>query len=71
MSTAFISGIRTHLPNATMISGRCHLAAKLSEAIDAVRRDEVATRPELKHTRWLWLKNPATLSAKQKANSTS
>jgi transposase len=65
MSTAFISGIGAHLPNARMTFDRYHLAAKLSEAIDAVRREEVATRPELKHTRWLWLKNHATLSAKQ------
>jgi transposase len=65
MSTAFICGIGAHLPNARMTFDRYHLAAKLSEAIDAVRREEVATRPELKHTRWLWLKNHATLSAKQ------
>ncbi len=65
MSTAFISGIRTHLPNARMTFDRYHLAAKLSEAIDTVRRQEVATRPELKHTRWLWLKNHTNLSAKQ------
>ena len=65
MSTAFISGISQHLPNATMTFDRYHLAAKLSEAIDAVRRAEVATRPELKHTRWLWLKNHANLSATQ------
>jgi transposase len=65
MSTAFISGIAQHLPNATMTFDRYHLAAKLSEAIDTVRRQEVATRPELKHTRWLWLKNHANLSAKQ------
>jgi transposase len=65
MSSAFISGIRAHLPNARMTFDRYHLAAKLSEAIDAVRREEVATRPELKHTRWLWLKNHANLSAKQ------
>jgi transposase len=65
MSTAFISGISQYLPNARMTFDRYHLAAKLSEAIDAVRREEVATRPELKHTRWLWLKNHATLSAKQ------
>jgi transposase len=65
MSTAFISGIAQHLPNARMTFDRYHLAAKLSEAIDAVRRAEVATRPELKHTRWLWLKNHANLSAKQ------
>ena len=30
-----------------MTFDRYHLAAKLSEAIDAVRRAEVATRPEL------------------------
>ncbi|MCA1675928.1 MAG: transposase [Actinobacteria bacterium] len=28
---------------------RYHLAAKLSEAVDAVRRAALATRPELKH----------------------
>jgi hypothetical protein len=44
---------------------RYHLVAKLSEAIDAVRRQEVATRPELTHTRWLWLKYHANLSATQ------
>ncbi|MGH3710530.1 MAG: ISL3 family transposase, partial [Pseudonocardiaceae bacterium] len=65
MSTAFLSGITTHLPNATMTFDRFHLAAKLSEAIDTVRRQEVTTRPELKHTRWLWLTNWANLSAKQ------
>jgi transposase len=68
MSTAFISGIAQHLPNATMTFDRFHLAAKLSDAVDAVdavRRAEVTTRPELKHTRWLWLKNHTNLSAKQ------
>jgi transposase len=65
MSTAFISGIGAHLPNARMTFDRYHLAAKLSEAIDTVRREEVATRPELTHTRWLWLKNHANLSATQ------
>jgi transposase len=67
MSTAFISGIAQHLPNARMTFDRYHLAAKLSEAIDAVHREEVATRPELKHTRWLWLKNHASLSVKQQS----
>ncbi|MDT7713209.1 MAG: transposase [Pseudonocardiales bacterium] len=66
MSTAFISGITAHLPNARMTFDRFHLAANLSEAIDTVRRNEVATRPELKHTRWLWLKNWANLSAAQR-----
>jgi len=66
MSAAFIAGITKHLPNAVMTFDRYHLAAKLSEAVDAVRRAEVATRPELKHTRWLWLKNWANLSPRQR-----
>jgi transposase len=66
MSAAFISGIGEHLPNAQLTFDRYHLAAKLSEAVDAVRRAEVATRPELKHTRWLWLKNWANLSTAQR-----
>ncbi len=31
----------------------------------AVRRDEVASRPELKRTRWLWLKNHSNLTDTQ------
>ena len=66
MSAAFIAGIRQHLPNAQLTFDRFHLAAKLSEAVDAVRRHEIASRPELKHTRWLWLKNWANLSTRQR-----
>ena len=66
MSTAFIAGIGEHLPNATMTFDRYHLAAKLSEAVDQVRRTEVTTRPELTHTRWLWLKNWSNLSTTQR-----
>jgi hypothetical protein len=36
-----------------MTFDRFHLAAKLSEAIDTIRRTELTTRPELTHTRWL------------------
>ena len=53
-----------------MTFDRFHVAAKLSEAVNEVRRNEVRraevkTRPELKCTRWLWLKNWTNLSAKQ------
>ena len=66
MSTAFIAGIKDYLPHARLTFDRFHLAAKLSEAVDAVRRAEIATRPELKHTRWLWLKNWSNLSTGQR-----
>ena len=45
MSAAYIAGIGEHLPNAAMTFDRFHVAAKLCEAVDAVRRDEVAARP--------------------------
>jgi transposase len=32
-----------------------------------VRRGEVASRPELKRTRWLWLKNHSNLTGTQQA----
>jgi transposase len=66
MSAAFIARITQHLPNARLTFDRFHLAAKLSEAIDAVRRHEIASRPELKHTRWLCLKNWANLSTRKR-----
>jgi transposase len=66
MSAALISGISRYLPNATMTFDRSHLTATLNEAIDTVRRQEAAIRPELEHTRVLWLTNQANLSAAQR-----
>lgn len=38
------------------------------EAVDEVRRDEVKSRPELRRSRYLWLKNESYLTDKQKAD---
>ena len=35
--------------------------------MDAVRKAEALSQPDLKKSRWLWLKNPRELNAKQKA----
>jgi transposase len=43
-------------PADTVVRFAADLAAKLSEVVDAVRREEVKIRPELKRTRWLRLK---------------
>jgi transposase len=67
MSTAFIAGISEHLPKAAMTFDKFHIIAKLSDAVDAVRREEAKTRSELVGTRWLWLKNHNNLSTKQQA----
>jgi transposase len=70
MSVAFISGIGEHLPHAQMTFDRFHVMAKLSEAVDEVRRAEQKNNPALKKTRYVWLKNRANLTAKQRETLT-
>ncbi len=65
MSPAFISGINEHLPKAEITFDRFHVMKKLSEAIDEVRRVEQREMPELKRSRYVWLKNRNNLTAKQ------
>ncbi|MCR2830250.1 MULTISPECIES: ISL3 family transposase [Acidithiobacillus] len=63
---AFQKGAKEHLPNAQVTFDRFHLMKLVNEAVDAVRRSEAFTQPDLKKTRWLWLKNERKLKVKQK-----
>jgi len=65
MSRAFIAGVTTHLPNALACFDPFHLVKLANEAMEKVRRDEVAERPELKGTRFHWLKDAADWTAKE------
>ncbi len=67
MSEAFVAGVKESLKNAQITFDRYHLAQQLSRAVDEVRRQEARHRPELKRTRYLWLKRPAKLTARQEA----
>jgi transposase len=49
-----------------IIFDRYHVVAKANEAVDEVRRSESKTRPELKRSRYVWLKNESNLTAKQR-----
>lgn len=53
-----------------IVFDRYHVVAKANEAVDEVRRAESKTRPELKRSRYTWLKNDANLSAKQREQLT-
>jgi transposase len=53
-----------------IIVDRYHVVAKANEAVDEVRRAEQKTRPELKRSRYVWLKNEANLTAKQRETLT-
>lgn len=63
MSPAFTKGVGQSLPAASITYDRFHLMKLVGEAVDAVRREEVRTAAELKKRRYVWLTNPAALSA--------
>ena len=53
-----------------IIFDRYHVVAKANEAVDEVRRAEAKIRPELKRTRYVWLKNESNLTDKQRGQLT-
>jgi transposase len=66
MSKAFIKGFGEFFPNADLTFDKFHVMKLVGEAVDEVRRKEVKERPELKESRYVWLKNPSNLTAHQK-----
>lgn len=62
MSPAFLSGIREAFPRARVTLDKFHLVAMLSKAVDDTRKEESKTFKSLKGTRYLWLRNPSSLS---------
>jgi transposase len=66
MSQAYLTGVRDNLELAEVTFDRYHVKQKLSEAIDTVRRAEAKEHKQLlKNTRYLWLKRPKNLTARQ------
>ena len=57
MSAAFIRGLTDEFPDAKLTFDNFHLMQLLTEAVDETRRQEQRTHPELKGTRYVWLKN--------------
>lgn len=65
MSAAFISGLTEQFPDAKLTFDNFHLMQLLGKAVDQVRREEQPTHPELKGTRYVWLKNEWNRTEKQ------
>jgi transposase len=65
MSPAFIKGVAENLPNAAITFDQFH-AVKI-DAVDQVRRAEQKGQGLLRGTRYIWLRNPANLSDRQRA----
>jgi len=68
MSTAFIKGTAEHLPKAEITFDKFHAVKLVNDAVDKVRRAESKQRPEIRGTRYLWLKNASNLTAEQTAS---
>jgi transposase len=68
MSGPFIKGVDYNLTEAEITFDKFHAVKLVNDAVDKVRRAESKQRPELKRSRYLWLKNERHLSAEQSAN---
>lgn len=66
MSQAFIRGLQAQFPNAHLTFDRFHVMQLANKGVDEVRRMEARERPELKRSRYVWLKNRSNLSARQR-----
>jgi transposase len=66
MSPAFIRGIEEYFPEAEITFDKFHVMKLVGEAVDEVRTHEQKQAPELKRTKYIWLKNEANLKAEQK-----
>jgi len=69
-SPGVVSDAPVELHRPQIIFDRFHVVAKANEAVDEVRRAESKIRPELKQSRYVWLKNESNLTAKQREKLT-
>jgi transposase len=67
MSPAFIKGVTESLPNAAITFDKFHAVKIVNDAVDQVRRAEQKGQGLLRGTRYIWLRNPANLSDRQRA----
>ena len=65
-----VQAIPVELHRPQIVFDRYHVIAKANEAVDEVRRIESKTRPELKRSRYVWLKNESNLTVKQREKLT-
>lgn len=66
MWPAYIAGAEAPFPQANITFDHFHIMKIMNLAVDEVWRQEAKTTDILKNTRYLWLKNPTKLSAKQR-----
>jgi transposase len=65
MSTSYRSGIAETIPWASVTFDEFHVIQLVNQAVDEVRRQEVKSTPQLKRSRYLWLKDKQDWSSRQ------
>ncbi|MDO9592054.1 MAG: ISL3 family transposase [Erysipelotrichaceae bacterium] len=65
MSPAFQKGVTDHFEWAQVTFDKFHVIKMMNEALDNVRREEYRQEDVLKHSRYLWLRNPTNLTTNQ------
>ena len=63
MSGAFIKGVGENLTEAQITFDKFHVMKLIGDAVDETRRAESKARPELKRSRYVWLRNKENLTA--------
>ncbi|MGG4498796.1 ISL3 family transposase [Brevibacillus reuszeri] len=66
MSPAFFRGIQDYFPQAEITFDAFHIMKLVNKAINEVRIREKKKAPDLKHTKYLWLKNESSLKDDKK-----
>lgn len=67
MSIPFKKGIREAFPWAAVTYDKFHVIKSMNDALDKVRRREQKEDSALKHSRYLWLRNPGNLKPSQQS----
>jgi transposase len=65
MSSSYQAGANAHLPWAEITFDEFHVIQLVNKAVDEVRRQEVKGVPQLRRTRYLWLKDKHARSCRQ------
>lgn len=65
MSAAFRAGVDRNFKNADTIIDKFHVVKLANDGVDKVRRSEVKTTPELKGSKYFWLRNENSLTERQ------
>lgn len=65
MNMGFTTEIKRTFKKAKITYDKFHVVKVINEALDKVRKTEVSEQPQLKKTKYLWLKNKTNLNTEQ------